>query len=128
MRRLPQWLLVAALVLTAACASTSGSPPAGAKKRPNVVTVEEIESTRVSDAYDLVMQLRPAWLRTRGPVSMNLSAPIRVYVNGSPMGSVQALRQVNALSIQRMEHLGATEATQRYGTDHANGAILITLR
>lgn len=118
-------LLIGLITVLSACA------PAGQAYAPrdsSRITRLEIEQTQVSTGYELVERLRPAWLRTRGQGSMLLASPIRVYLNGAPYGELAALTQIPANEIQLMERLGSSEATRRFGTDHVNGAILVSTR
>lgn len=117
------WLSVGAVVVLAACAS---APSDGTTRDRNVITAEEISGHHATDAYQLVQRLRPAWLRTRGRNSIRSESTIRVYVNGMSFGDLSSLRQISMSDIVRLERLGAAEATQRFGTGHTNGAILIS--
>lgn len=118
-------LLIGLIAVLSACAPTG---QAYAPRDSSRITALEIEQSRVSTAYELVERLRPAWLRTRGQGSILLSSPIRVYLNGAPYGSLAALSQIRATEVRLLERLGASEATRRFGTDHANGAILVSTR
>lgn len=123
-------IVLLALLLSfagSACATTGGANQ-GTRRNSSVISAEEIAAANVATALDLVEELRPGWLRTRGQISILLSAPIRVYVDGAPHATVAGLRQINAAAVERMQRLSATEATQRFGTDHANGAILVFTR
>jgi hypothetical protein len=117
-------------------ASTAQETPAEAprKKKPrrssNVLTTEEIQdaASSHSDAYSLVQSQRPGWFQKRGVSSINRSENVRVYVDGMSMGGVGELRRLNSTYITSMEHLDGTTATQRFGTDHGAGAILVRTR
>jgi hypothetical protein len=126
-RRLP----TLALLALAACATTP-VPDAPADRRGggryDVLSVEEIGSNPGMTAFELVQRLRPGWLRTRGASSINNNRPLQVYVDGMPMGDPRALRGIDPGAVRSMRYLSAIEATQQFGTDHTNGAILITTR
>jgi hypothetical protein len=49
-----------------------------------------------------------------------------VYVNGVRSGDVNSLHQIQVIDVREVRRLSATEATQRYGTGHTMGAILVT--
>ena len=117
--------LVLLLVTSVACASgnVSGESQRGMR---DAITFEEIQRSSAGDAYELVQSLRPSWLRQRGRTSIVLPSPIRVYLNGVLQGELDALRRISASTILRLEHLGASAATRRFGTGHASGAILVT--
>ena len=122
-------IAVAAIVSLAACSQqpTSGTTKVAPKNR-NLITADEIANVNVSDAYQLIQQLRPNFLRTQGGVSTHNDAPPvpLVYVDGVATGDVTNLRNVPAAGIVSIEYLNGMMATQRYGTIAGGGAILIT--
>jgi hypothetical protein len=71
-----------------------------------------------------VQSLRPRWLRVRGVTSVAGSETVKVYLDGSLLGSPQSLRQISTHSIGSLRYLSGLEATQRYGLDHGAGAII----
>ncbi|MFQ5769479.1 MAG: hypothetical protein ACE5HX_03015 [bacterium] len=88
----------------------------------------DIQNNSASNAYDLIKNLRPQWLRARGTKSIKYeqaSFPL-VYVNESRLGSVNALTTISTEQITEIEFLNSGDATIRFGLNHASGAILIT--
>lgn len=123
--RLIAVLLVAGLV--AACASTGST---GSRNR-NLISIEEISASQTTTAYDLIRQLRPHFLRTSGPTSINApSGPeiIVVYLDGTRMGGPEALHGIPTTDVKAVQFLSASQATTRYGTGHTQGAIVVTTR
>jgi hypothetical protein len=128
-----------ALLVTTACAST-GEPRSSTNS--TIISEAEVSASAASNAYDLVQNLRPRWLSTRGqqtlgtvsrssptgPVAEMARTSLIVYVDGARMGTVDHLRSVSTRDIRTLERLNAGQATQRFGGDHPNGAILITTR
>ena len=54
---------------------------------------------------------------------------IRIYVDGARRGdSTSELRRIRVSDVDEMRFLSAREATMRFGTDHQEGAILVTLK
>jgi hypothetical protein len=130
-RTLPLLFLAVALLLPATVyAQDSAKAKPKIKRNPDVISMQEIEaSTDAHDAYELVKRLRPLWLTMRGVGSINLPvAELAVYVNGVRMGGPDALRDIPRTDIAEMRFLRGTDATQRFGTGHENGAILVTSR
>ena len=135
-RPLPLLLIcLAALAVPAALEAQDTAKPAAktaAKLRrdPDLISPEEIAAAEdVQNAYDLAKRLRPNWLSYRGPSSINLPTPqVMVYVNGVQRGGPDGLRELQRTGLREIRHLRGTEATQRFGTGHENGAILITIR
>ncbi|HEX6132441.1 MAG TPA: hypothetical protein VFZ24_00575 [Longimicrobiales bacterium] len=112
---------------TMACGATTGQTAARSGSAP--ITANEIAGTGHTDVYALVQALRPQWLRVRGAGSVSGgSGQIQVYLDGSHMGGVNTLRQISVQSVGRVEYLDGLDATQRWGLDHGNGAIVVTTR
>lgn len=119
-------------------ASTSGATttPAGPRGSANVIVESEIAATGLQTIYEVVERLRPNMLRTRGQVGRvsgasateagASSSSIKVYLNGTQIGDLTALRNIQASSVKRVEYLGASDATTRFGTGVDAGAILVT--
>ena len=130
-RTLPLLFLAVALFLPSAVhAQDSAKAKPKIKRNPDVISMQEIEATSdAHDAYELVKRLRPLWLTMRGVGSINLPvAELAVYMNGVRMGGPDALRYIPRTDVAEMRFLRGTDATQRFGTGHENGAILVTSR
>jgi hypothetical protein len=124
------FLLPAAFALVVgACAS--GRTDTSSRSYSEVITEEELLDIGELSAYEAVRRLRPRWLSLRGPLTtMNPGARqgIRVYVDGGFRGGVDELKSLQASDVGSMRFLDAREATTRYGTDHADGAIVVRTR
>jgi hypothetical protein len=134
-------LLGAALAGTAGCASSgtagqTGQPqtstvsaPVRQRKDPNVITEEELASRSTLTARQVIEQLRPQFLRIRGTTTLGNAQTadvIWVYFDGTRMGTVEVLNNIGAHEIREIRYLNPSEATNRYGTGHVQGAILVT--
>lgn len=117
---------LAALGLTSACASTGAAP--GTRRNMDELTREEIQGSDYANAYDIIRNMRPRWLRVRGPTSFAGSNPIMVYVDGSRLGTLDELSAIPKLSIDHMKYHSPTEAQARWGLNHTNGAIEVVTR
>ena len=123
------FLLLAAGV--AGCASPSGGAPATQQSRPragsrNVITAEEITTIDVQNALQAVQRLRPNFLQTRGNVSITQGKQeIVVYIDQTRMGGPSALAQIPITEVREIQYLSGTDATQRFGTGHGSGAIIV---
>ena len=118
-------LLAVIPVLLPACAA--GRAPAAGSSFGEITTTE-IQATIASNAYEVIQKLRPIWLRQRGAVTFNRPTPRAVYVDNMRLGGLETLRQISPASIGRISFLDSQDATQRFGTGHVNGAILIFSR
>jgi hypothetical protein len=130
-----RWIVLpVAAACLAGCASSTGSTPQGTttttpRRDTNVITAEELATVAQGDLFLAVQQLRPTFLQTRGMTSTGVgTAPevLQVYVNGIRTGDVNALHQIQVIDVKEVRRLSATEATQRFGTGHTMGAILVT--
>lgn len=145
-RSLPS-VLVATLLLAAAGCATAASPAASdsptaqrtaipgaqaqqqrVRRDPNRIGREEIEAADQMDVLSLVQAHRPGWLRTRGKTSIRSPEYIQTYRDGISLGGVGVLRQIDTRSVSEIRYLNGIAATQRFGTDHGSGAILVSTR
>ena len=118
------------VLLLAACAiAPSGAGRMSGEDR-DVLTAAEISQSGGATAYEVIAQLRPEFLRSRGLSSLlAATAPTAVvYMDNVQLGGLEVLRTVGAQTISRVEYLSASDATTRFGTDHTGGAILISTK
>lgn len=118
-----------------ACASGGGGAGGAVKTAAaprgseNVITRNEIVGAHVSDAYEAVQKLRPQWFRSKGVMSLQSPDPAQtqpaVFLDGQNYGTLDDLRNIQAIDIQSMTLISATDATMRFGTGYPGGAILI---
>jgi hypothetical protein len=113
-------------VLFLACASSKETTT---ERRSNyLITAEEIAASSARNAFDAVQLLRPNWLRMRGAAGSTLRgetiAPV-VYSDNVRLGGMENLSGIAAADIATIEYLSARDATTRFGTGHAGGAILV---
>jgi len=122
--------LLAAIVLFAGCAASApgaGRPGVGDR---SILTSDEIVTSTGRNVYEVIAQLRPEYLRSRGAGSLRNEAPPRatVYVDNVRFGALETLQSLTVDHLLRVEYLSASDATTRFGTDHTGGAILVTTR
>ncbi len=113
------------LAVAAACAPTAAQPTNAPRTSTNRISAEEVQQSTASNAYELVQTMRPSWLRTRGTQSINNEGTIMVYFDNIRMGGPEMLRSIPVSNIASLEFLDAASATQRWGTGHSHGAILV---
>jgi hypothetical protein len=94
-----------------------------------VLTRTEILEAPGQNAFEVIEQLRPRWLQSRGSRSFGaVPQGILVYQNESRMGNAsEALRAIPKESIARMEWLDAAQAGRLpgAGVGHVEAAIMI---
>jgi len=123
--------LLLATVLTASasgCGGKSGAGEPSAAYNRNVITEREIASVEVrTTALQLIQRMRPTWLQGRGPTGVSGETPLVVYVNNQRRVD-SPLSRYTAAELIEIRFLNAMEATQRFGTGHSSGAILLATR
>lgn len=125
---LPIVLALALLVGVAGCAT--GGTASGADR--DLIPRETIQASSATDAYQLIRSVRPGWLHARGAMSLRAGeggladVPIRVYIDNNLLGTVEDLPGVSIEGITEIRRLSARDATQRFGTGHPRGAIVIS--
>jgi hypothetical protein len=105
------------------------SAPGRQRKDPNVITEAELSARSALTARQVIEQLRPQFLRVRGTTTLGnaqTSDVVWVYFDGTRMGTVEVLNNIGAHEIREIRYLSPSEATNRYGTGHVQGAILVT--
>jgi hypothetical protein len=98
---------------------------AGAAFSRDRLRAEEVRAPAYATLYEAVARLRPAWLSAHGAAYAPAAAGVQVYVDGLRAGGPDALRGVNPADVVSVEHLDGTSAMTRFGTGHADGAILV---
>ena len=134
---------VSIVAVGAACAGGSGGPAGGApssataamsaaatpRGSANVIVEAEIPASGAQNALEIIQRVRPSMLRARnGSTAETGVMDIVFYLDGIRAGDRQALTAVPAHNVKEIRFLNATDATTRFGTGHALGAILVTTR
>ncbi len=122
-------LLVAGLaMLMAGCSwqNSRGTPSRNSTR----ISSDEIAAITAGTATDIVRQLRPNWLRSRGPVSTSRSVPELpvVYIDDVRTGDPSTLDRIPSHNVSEIRFLTGRDATTRFGMDHGGGAILVTTK
>lgn len=126
-------LIIGALatVFLAGCASTPDPYPDVPRDLITRDMLRQAQETGAVNALDAVRRYRPMWLRTtRGQDSFVSQGRrgLRVYLDEVQYGGVSSLRDMDLRTIEELHFLDKREATTRFGTDHAEGAILVVSR
>lgn len=127
MLKLP--LLIAAmtaLIFAAGCAAAGESRGGGDLRQ---LTRAEIEASSGRNALEIIRQLRPRWLQSRGDRSFGaIPQTILIYYNEARLGSpADALPTISKESIARMQWLDSSQAARLPGSGvgHVEAAIMI---
>lgn len=130
MSLLKRSLLAVLVLFAAACASSSGPRTTSGTGDPDVITEAELARFSTQPVRQAIERLRPRFLRTRGPSSITRADAdvIVVYMGNTRMGSLEFLDQITTSEIREVRYLNATDASQRFGTNHTSGAIILIPR
>ena len=120
-------VLLAGLTLAACSGNRSSDSPT---RQRDLISAEEIAALNVATAFDVVRQLRPEFLRTRGTMSLREAGGeyAVVYMNGMRLGGPDQLHQIRASDVHTIRYIGASDATTRWGTGHTGGVIEVTVK
>ncbi len=128
MRIVRHCVTLGAVIWLTACATTAGTSAARGGDR-SFLTAEELRAESPGRSlHDVLRQRRPQWLAKRGPVSLRGSSDIVVYSDGVAVGGPAVLQTISTQTVESVRFLSAAEATTRFGTGHAHGAILVQTR
>ena len=108
-----------------ACATGQLAPLQG---DPDAITSAELSHSKAPTMYEAIEQLRPRFLRTRGPSSLlnsNAMGPA-VIVDQSVLGGIETLVDIPLGDVAAVRYVGAWDATTRHGPGYANGVIEVT--
>jgi hypothetical protein len=135
--------LAATLVLAAAACATTPAPGTGAApsaervtRNADVITTEELSDPVVAaqDALTAIRQLRPAYFRTRGPMTLRSggdpnAAPGQVQMSQDfgPLHPLSELSGVGVRTLVEVRYLNANEAQARFGINANGGPVIVVL-
>ena len=121
-------------LILAAVFSSCGSPTRVSKPLGDryVITLEEIEQSKATNAFELIRERRPEFLRAQGPKTMMRGARSTtmptVYLNEMLLGETRELVKIPIETIKEVRYLNEVDAQQKYGLGNVAGAILITTK
>jgi hypothetical protein len=121
-------LFAAALLLTLSACATQGTKGPALSNRA-VLTSDEMVKAGYPDAFTSVQSLRPQWLVRHGQATLrSANENIKVYMDDSLLGGVETLRTIAIRSISSIRYMDGLQASERWGLDHGQGAIVVTTR
>ena len=115
-------LAASALLVGCAARGTSGGG------QHNVVTSADLARAGNVSLHEALVQVRPAFLRSRGVQNAATPAhPIRVYVGRLEMEGLEHLREIMAKNVKEVRFLEPSQANARFGGNNNGGALIITM-
>jgi hypothetical protein len=125
-------ILLSAALLLGACnpAGVNWTEPRTAGPFNSVLTQEDIMAVGATNLYDVVLRLRPMWLRGRGMQNFGgQTGMILVYQDHVRMGEVSALRDIPPNYVVSVRFLDAASAAGLPGIlprEIVAGAIVVS--
>ena len=120
--------LVVTLAAGLGCATTAERSDGEYMSR-DVLTQEQIQEVRATNAYEVVERLKAHWLRSTTPTSPvnqeRRTMRVMVYLDGQRVGYVDQLRRIEVAAIKYIQYYSPSEASARWGFGNAGGAILV---
>ena len=128
-----RWLVPVCILAAVACGSPKSSAARPAEVEHDLLTRDEIQSSnaRVGDLFDAIRSLRPRFLMTAPSVhstGSTASMPLVVYFGRLRQAGVEALRTINASSVEEVRYLDPTAAQNEFGPMASGGALIVVLR
>jgi hypothetical protein len=120
-----------ALVLAVAFACSPPRLGPGEISNSQLITEDEIDASRASNAYEAVQKLRANFLSYRGETSFDKSKSQpypTVYLDGQEFGPMATLRNIPASQVATIRLYRSWEATTKFGTSNMGGVIAVTTR
>ncbi len=118
--------LCAASFLVSACASrTQQVVPYDTANVADRIAPSELLGVVANNAFDVVQQLRPQWLRPRGPTSiMEPEGEFpSVFIDAMRYDDLAVLRDIPVHEIAEIRFISGPDATTRWGTGVVAGVI-----
>jgi hypothetical protein len=103
------------------------------KRQRDLLTSEEISTSAVktADLHRAIRSLRPHFLTpARGVRTLgnSIQEPLAVYVNGARQTGEDALRTIQAESVEEVRYLDPNKAGNEFGPKASGGALVVKLR
>ena len=131
-------LFAAAACSSAPSPSTSAEPATAdrATRNADIITSAELADPAIAaqDALTAIRQLRPAFFRTRGPMTLRSggdpnTAPGQVQIS-QDFGSLHPLSELAGISVRTLievRYLNANDAQSRFGINANGGPVIVVL-
>lgn len=108
---------------------TAGRVAASPSSNSSIITAAELQGASSSDLYEAILQLRPGFFNTRGPISLvnEPAQAIVVIIDGRVVGGTSELRGLPTATTRSVRRLTAAEVFQRTGVAAPAGGVEVIL-
>ena len=122
------------LIQLVGCASkpATGATPAATpavagrpRQDQQLITRDVIIGTQYTNLYDVVLAMRPNWLRTRGSNDSAKADSLQVYLDSQRVGGADELRNIPPMSVLSVRYYDPIAASSRWGIGHSAGVIFV---
>ena len=106
------------------------APQSTPKTSADVLGFAEIQAVPVANAFEVVMRLRPEFLKRRvdRPAGEGIDGAPIVYLDGVKQGGTEMLRSIPIAPIYEIRYLSATAASAQFGPFYPGGVIAVRTR
>ncbi len=111
---------------SAAPASTASSTSSA-----NVISRVELSAAGSVSAHEVILRLRPSFMRDRGLTSITGGAARSrsvVFVDDSEHGDIESLKNFPASRVEEVRFYTGRDATTRFGSSYGAGVIQLIMR
>jgi hypothetical protein len=124
MRRIASLLSLFGLI-TVAC--HQGPNAATTTSMRSVITRDQIDSSDAHNVYELIVRLRPDFLRDRGSVSIQTNTHARavVFMNDQEYGILETMRNIPTGRIGEVRYFSGNDAVARFGAQYGGGVVML---
>ena len=125
----PALLMLGGVALIYFSACTRGPGQVRPIGQTGDITRTELDEGPFTSAHHAIERLRPSWLRRRGARTLSNPDPRPVvWLDGVRLGRIEELLSIKAETVETISLLSPTDATTRFGTGHASGALVVITR
>ena len=121
--------IVAFFVALAACHPHHPTEEGTASLR-NVITQDQIDSSRAANVYDVITKFHGEFLRDRGRTSLRTNQHERavVFLNDQEYGIPETMRNIPIGRVTEIRYFPGTEAVAKFGSQYGGGVIQLISR
>ena len=108
-------------------AAPAAAPSVAARPRQDqqLITRDVIVGTQYTNLFDVVLAMRPNWLRTRGANDSAKGDVLQIYLDNQRVGGADELRNIAPSSVLSVRYYDPIASASRWGIGHSAGVIFV---